>query len=65
MLLPYLTDTLGIAGLWAGLIVAAPKSWEVLLNPVAGRISDRTIDPTGPRRPWLLRAGVMLAGPSH
>ena len=62
MLLPYLTDTLGIAALWAGLIVFAPKGWDVLLNPVAGRISDRTVDPAGPRRPWLLRAGVMLAG---
>lgn len=62
MLLPYLTDTLGIAALWAGLIVFAPKAWDVLLNPVAGRISDRTVDPAGPRRPWLLRAGVMLAG---
>ena len=62
MLLPYLTDTLGIAALWAGLIVFAPKAWDVVLNPVAGRISDRTVDPAGPRRPWLLRAGVMLAG---
>ncbi|PUA81588.1 MFS transporter [Nocardioides currus] len=62
MLLPYLTDELGIAALWAGLIVFLPKAWDVVLNPVAGRVSDRTIDPAGPRRPWLLRAGVMLAG---
>ncbi|WP_426246063.1 MFS transporter [Nocardioides sp. LHG3406-4] len=61
MLLPYLTDTLGIAALWAGLIVFAPKAWDVVLNPVAGRISDRTDDPRGPRRPWLLRAGLLLA----
>lgn len=62
MLLPYLTDELGIAALWAGLIVFAPKAWDVILNPIAGRISDRTVDPAGPRRPWLLRAGIMLAG---
>jgi glycoside/pentoside/hexuronide:cation symporter, GPH family len=62
MLLPYLTDELGIAALWAGVIVFLPKAWDVVLNPVAGRISDRTIDPAGPRRPWLLRAGLMLAG---
>ncbi len=61
MLLPYLTDTLGIAALWAGLIVFAPKAWDVVLNPIAGRISDRTDDPRGPRRPWLLRAGLLLA----
>lgn len=61
MLLPYLTDTLGIAAALAGVIVFAPKAWDVLLNPVAGRISDRTADPRGPRRPWLLRAGLPLA----
>jgi Na+/melibiose symporter-like transporter len=61
MLLPYLTDTLGIAALTAGCIVFLPKAWDVVLNPVAGRISDRTRDPRGPRRPWLLRAGIGLA----
>ena len=61
MLLPYLTDSLGIAALAAGFIVFAPKAWDVVLNPVAGRISDRTVDPRGPRRPWLLRAGLALA----
>jgi Na+/melibiose symporter-like transporter len=61
MLLPFLTDELGIAALWAGVIVFAPKFWDVLLNPVAGRISDRTVHPSGPRRPWLVRAGVALA----
>lgn len=61
MLLPFLTDSLGIAALWAGLIVFLPKAWDVVLNPIAGRISDRTVDPRGPRRPWLLRAGLALA----
>ena len=61
MLLPYLTDSLGIAALWAGVIVFLPKAWDVVLNPIAGRISDRTTDPRGPRRPWLLRAGLGLA----
>ena len=61
MLLPYLTDSLGIAALTAGFIVFLPKAWDVILNPIAGRISDRTEDPRGPRRPWLLRAGLTLA----
>ena len=61
VLLPYLTDTLGIAAAVAGLIVFLPKAWDVVLNPVAGRITDRTTDPRGPRRPWLLRAGLALA----
>jgi Na+/melibiose symporter-like transporter len=61
MLLPYLTDSLGIAAILAGFIVFLPKAWDVILNPIAGRISDRTVDPRGPRRPWLLRAGAGLA----
>jgi glycoside/pentoside/hexuronide:cation symporter, GPH family len=61
MLLPYLTDTLGIAAALAGVIVFLPKAWDVVLNPIAGRISDRSTDPRGPRRPFLLRAGLLLA----
>ena len=61
MLLPYLTDSLGIAAILAGFIVFLPKAWDVILNPIAGRISDRTVDPRGPRRPWLLRGGLALA----
>src|SRR3546814_10648203 len=61
MLLPFLTDNLGIGALYAGMIVLLPKAWDVILNPLAGRISDRTVDPRGPRRPWLLRGGLSLA----
>jgi len=61
MLLPYLTDTLGITALLAGVIVFAPKAWDVILNPIAGRVSDRSVDPRGPRRPFLLRFGLALA----
>ncbi|MFN8193196.1 MAG: MFS transporter [Nocardioidaceae bacterium] len=61
MLLPFLTDSIGIAAAVAGLVVFVPKAWDVVLNPIAGRISDRSVDPRGPRRPWLLRAGLALA----
>jgi len=57
LLLPYLTDTLGVAAGLAGLLVLLPKAWDVLVNPVAGRISDRS----GHRRPFLLGAGLTLA----
>jgi len=57
LLLPYLTDTLGVAAALAGALVLAPKAWDVLLNPVAGRISDRS----GTRRPFLLGGGLALA----
>lgn len=61
LLLPYLTDTLGVAAGVAALLVLLPKAWDVLLNPVAGRISDRTRSRWGARRPYLLGGGVALA----
>jgi Na+/melibiose symporter-like transporter len=62
LLLPYLTDRLGVPAAAAGVIVFAPKAWDVALNPVAGRISDRSTHPDGRRRPFLIRAGLLLAG---
>ncbi|MFG1928264.1 MFS transporter [Cryptosporangium sp. NPDC048952] len=61
LLLPYLTDTLAVAAGVAGLLVLLPKAWDVLLNPVAGRISDRTTSRWGPRRPYLLIGGTGTA----
>src|SRR5665811_2330730 len=60
LLLPYLTDTLGIAAAVAGFIVFLPKAWDVILNPIAGRISDRSSSPRGRRRPFLLWGGLPL-----
>ncbi|WP_406072920.1 MFS transporter [Micromonospora sp. NBC_01638] len=61
LLLPYLTDTLGVAAGLAALLVLLPKAWDVLVNPVAGRISDRTRSRWGARRPYLLIGGLALA----
>jgi Na+/melibiose symporter-like transporter len=61
VLLPYLTDTLGVAAGLAALLVLLPKAWDVLVNPVAGRISDRTRSRWGARRPYLLAGGLALA----
>ncbi|MFC0503584.1 MFS transporter [Micromonospora costi] len=61
LLLPYLTDTLGVAAGLAALLVLGPKAWDVLVNPVAGRVSDRTRSRWGARRPYLLVAGLALA----
>ncbi|MDI1460195.1 MFS transporter [Catellatospora sp. KI3] len=61
LLLPYLTDTLGVAAGLAGLLVLLPKAWDVVLNPLVGRISDRTQTRWGARRPYLLFAGLGMA----
>ncbi len=61
ILMPFLTDHLGVAASLAGLIVFAPKAWDFLLNPIAGRVSDRSTHPTDRRRPFVIRAGATLA----
>jgi len=61
LLLPYLTDTLGVGASVAGLLVLLPKAWDVVFNPIAGRISDRTTGKLGARRPYLLYGGIALA----
>jgi glycoside/pentoside/hexuronide:cation symporter, GPH family len=61
LLLPYLTDTLGVTAGLAGLLVLAPKAWDVVVNPIAGRLSDRTRGRWGARRPYLLIGGLALA----
>lgn len=61
LLLPYLTDTLGVGASVAGLLVLLPKAWDVVFNPIAGRISDRTTGRLGARRPYLIWGGIALA----
>jgi Na+/melibiose symporter-like transporter len=60
LLLYYLTDVLGVAAGIAGLVVFAPKAWDVWLNPWVGNRSDRTESRWGPRRPWMLAGGIAL-----
>jgi len=60
LLLPYLTDRLGVGALVAGLVVFVPKALDVVLNPLTGRLSDRLAVRRG-RRPFLLVGGTGLA----
>ncbi|MER6313896.1 MFS transporter [Streptomyces sp. NPDC001581] len=61
LLLPYLTDTLGVGAALAGAIVFVPKAWDALLNPLVGRASDRTRTRWGARRPYVLGGGLVMA----
>ncbi|MFP3992337.1 MFS transporter [Streptomyces sp. E11-3] len=61
LLLPYLTDTLGVGAALAGLIVLLPKLWNVVLNPFVGRLSDHTRTRWGARRPFVLGGGLATA----
>ena len=55
----YLTDTLGVAAIVAGVIVTAAKVWDVFVDPVIGAVSDRELATTGGRR-RLMAAGALL-----
>ena len=61
LLLPYLTDELGVAAALAGLIVFLPKAWDVILFPLVGRWSDQAAVRSGSRRSYVLWGGVGLA----
>lgn len=60
LLLYYMTNFMAVPAWLAGLVVAAPKVWDLLINPLVGRWSDRTVSRLGPRRPWLLAGACTL-----
>lgn len=60
VLVYYLTDHLGVTALLAGLIVTGAKLWDVVIDPVLGRLSDRARARTGSRRRLMLLGAVTL-----
>jgi GPH family glycoside/pentoside/hexuronide:cation symporter len=60
VLVIYLTDTLGIVALGAGLLVTIAKVWDVIIDPVIGARSDRSLALRGSRRPFMLIGALAL-----
>src|SRR5918994_5505777 len=60
VLVYYLTDTLGVTALIAGLVVTAAKVWDVVIDPWIGERSDRRAARTGTRRTWMTVGSVAL-----
>ncbi|MGW4641412.1 MFS transporter [Sphaerisporangium sp. NPDC004334] len=60
LLLFYMTNILAVPALLAGVVVFAPKAWDLVINPLVGQWSDRTVSRWGPRRPWLLAGAAIL-----
>lgn len=60
VLVYYLTDTLGVAALMAGLIVTLAKVWDVVIDPVIGAASDRDRAHHGSRRRLMAAGGLLL-----
>ncbi|KRC58825.1 MFS transporter [Agromyces sp. Root81] len=60
VLVYYLTDTLGVTALVAGLVVTAAKVWDVVIDPWIGERSDRALARTGTRRTWMVVGALAL-----
>ncbi len=56
----FLTDNLGVAALTAGIIVAAAKVWDVIIDPWIGAASDRQLVRTGSRRGFMILGALAL-----
>jgi glycoside/pentoside/hexuronide:cation symporter, GPH family len=56
----YLTDTLGVTALLAGVLVTAAKVWDVLIDPVIGYASDRALRRWGTRRRGMLTGSLLI-----
>ena len=61
LLLFFMTNTLNVPAVMAGLAITLPKIWVIFADPAAGALSDRTTSPMGRRRPFIL-AGSVLCG---
>ncbi len=60
VLVIYMTDTLGIAALAAGVLVTIAKIWDVIIDPVIGARSDRSLALRGSRRPFMILGALAL-----
>ncbi|MGO2540623.1 MFS transporter [Specibacter sp. AOP5-B1-6] len=60
VLIYYMTDTLGIAAITAGLLVTLAKVWDVVIDPVIGARSDYSLAVTGSRRRFMFLGGLLL-----
>lgn len=60
VLVYYLTDTLGVAAIVAGVVVTVAKIWDVVIDPVIGARSDRMLARTGTRRGMMMLGAIAL-----
>src|SRR5690606_8427256 len=60
VLVYFLTDTLGVLPLVAGILVTVAKVWDVLIDPIIGARSDRSLAATGSRRRFMVLGAILL-----
>lgn len=56
----FLTDNLGVAAAFAGIVVTVAKLWDVVIDPVIGALTDRQLARRGSRRGYMLVGACAL-----
>ena len=56
----YLTDSLGIAAIVAGIVITIAKIWDVVIDPIIGALTDRDLARHGTRRRLMLIGAISL-----
>jgi glycoside/pentoside/hexuronide:cation symporter, GPH family len=56
----YLTDSLGVAAIMAGLVITLAKVWDVVIDPLVGALSDHELARRGSRRRMMVLGGCLL-----
>ncbi len=60
-LLKYMVDGAGMTPAVAGTVLLVAKGWDGVIDPLVGRVIDRTRTSWGSRRPWITVATPALA----
>jgi glycoside/pentoside/hexuronide:cation symporter, GPH family len=60
LLLSFMVRYLQIPPALAGMVMLIPRLWDVITDPFAGSLSDRTRSRWGARRPWMLAGALTL-----
>ena len=60
LLLSFMVRYLQVPAAVAGLVILIPRLWDVITDPFAGTLSDRTRSRWGSRRPWMLAGALTL-----
>lgn len=57
----YYADVVGINLTMLGVVVLLSRTWDAVIDPVIGGLSDRTVSRWGRRKPWIALGALPLA----
>lgn len=56
----FLTTVAGVSPAMAGTIISAAMIWDMVTDPIAGYLLDRSKNKNGKRRPWILKSLIPM-----